>query len=280
MDQQQNQNTQQSQQNAPQPAPDAPRPLWLRVLMLFIALMVLLGSIFIVYLPGQRRGTDSGAALLPSAAAEEEFKTLQKGGSGKQVRQMQYALQELGYYEGKIDGNFSKALEQAVLDFQKDFDLSQTGKIDYDLYLLLSADVPENIPDSEKKTAASAKIPAEEDADAFVLEDEWYSDKEHVAAYLRAFGRLPGNYITKKEAQALGWVSSEGNLWDVAPGKSIGGDRFGNYEGLLPQKKGRQYYECDIDFDGSFRNAKRIIFSNDGLIFYTGDHYESFEEMK
>ena len=124
-------------------------------------------------------------------------------------------------------------------------------------------------------------LPKEDDEDApFVVKGEWYSDKEHVAAYLKAFHELPGNYLTKKEAQQRGWVSSKGNLWDVAPGMSIGGDRFGNYEGLLPEKKGRQYYECDIDFDGSFRNAKRIIFSNDGLIFYTEDHYESFEEIK
>ena len=281
MDQQQ-QNQPAEQQTEQPKTPITPKPLWVRVLMLLIAIAVFLGSIFIVFLPGQKRNADTGAHILPAAYADEEFKTLQKGGSGKQVREMQYALQELGYYDGKIDSNFSKALEQAVLDFQKDFDLEQTGKIDYDLYLLLSADVPDVIPDSEKKTASSTKTPAKEDDEdaAFVVKGEWYSDKEHVAAYLKEFGELPGNYITKKEAQKLGWVSSKGNLWDVAPGMSIGGDRFGNYEGLLPEKKGRQYYECDIDFDGSFRNAKRIIFSNDGLIFYTDDHYESFEEIK
>lgn len=58
---------------------------------------------------------------------------------------------------------------------------------------------------------------------------------------------------------------------------SIGGDRFGNREGLLPTAKGRKYYECDIDFDGTYRGAKRIVYSNDGLIYYTEDHYESFE---
>ena len=63
----------------------------------------------------------------------------------------------------------------------------------------------------------------------------------------------------------------------MAPGMSIGGDRFGNREGLLPTKKGRKYYECDIDFDGGYRNGKRIVYSNDGLIYYTGDHYESFQ---
>jgi hypothetical protein len=88
---------------------------------------------------------------------------------------------------------------------------------------------------------------------------------------------LPSNYITKNEAKDLGWVNKEGNLWEVAPGMSIGGDYFGNYEGILPEEDGRDYHECDIDFDGTYRNAKRIVYSNDGLIYYTEDHYESFE---
>lgn len=106
-----------------------------------------------------------------------------------------------------------------------------------------------------------------------------YSSKEQVAAYINRFGKLPGNYITKEQARKLGWVSSLGNLDKVAPGKSIGGDRFGNYEQLLPVKKGRQYFECDIDYHGGRRNAKRIIFSNDGLIYYTEDHYNTFERL-
>lgn len=110
-----------------------------------------------------------------------------------------------------------------------------------------------------------------------VTEDGTYTSKEEVAEYLHQFNHLPDNYITKREAQDLGWVASKGNLWKVAPGKSIGGDRFGNYEGLLPTASKRKYFECDIDFDGKYRNAKRIIFSNDGLIYYTEDHYETFE---
>ena len=96
-----------------------------------------------------------------------------------------------------------------------------------------------------------------------------------VSAYLAAFGHLPNNFITKSEAKSLGWDG--GGLESYAPGKCIGGDKFGNYEGTLPKAKGRQYYECDIDFDGTYRNAKRIVYSNDGLIYYTEDHYESFE---
>lgn len=104
-----------------------------------------------------------------------------------------------------------------------------------------------------------------------------YSTKEEVAMYLYAFGELPVNFITKAEARELGWVSSKGNLWDVAYGLSIGGDVFGNREGLLPDEEDRVWYECDIDFEGGWRGSERIVFSNDGLIYYSADHYEDFE---
>ena len=121
-------------------------------------------------------------------------------------------------------------------------------------------------------------LPEEEPVEEPALsEDGTYTSKDEVAEYLYLYSHLPSNFITKKEAKKLGWVSSEGNLDEVAPGMSIGGDYFGNYEGLLPEADDRDYYECDIDFDGTYRNAKRIVFSNDGLIYYTEDHYESFE---
>ena len=105
-----------------------------------------------------------------------------------------------------------------------------------------------------------------------------YDTMEEVAIYLTFFDGLPENYITKKEAQVLGWDNRKGNLWKVADGCSIGGDRFGNYEGLLPEADGRTYTECDIDTLGAdSRGGKRIVFSNDGLIYYTEDHYETFE---
>lgn len=109
-----------------------------------------------------------------------------------------------------------------------------------------------------------------------LAEDGTYTAKEDVALYLHLYGHLPANFITKKEAEALGWPG--GSLEPYAPGKCIGGGYFGNYEGLLPQKAGRSYTECDIDTLGAkSRGAKRIVFSNDGLIYYTEDHYESFE---
>ena len=113
-----------------------------------------------------------------------------------------------------------------------------------------------------------------------VQEDGWYSTKEEVAEYLEAYGHLPENYITKKEAQALGWDNAKGNLWDVAEGKSIGGDRFGNREGLLPNAQGRTWYECDIDYQGGYRGKERLVFSDDGLIYYSDDHYASFDAVR
>ena len=102
-----------------------------------------------------------------------------------------------------------------------------------------------------------------------------YTSKEEVALYIHLYGELPMNFMTKKHAKALGWEG--GSLEPVAPGMSIGGDKFGNREGLLPDAKGRTWYECDVNYSGGFRGGERIVFSNDGLIYYTDDHYESFE---
>ena len=130
------------------------------------------------------------------------------------------------------------------------------------------------LPDGNDDETPDA--PDNDGADAAIDEDGSYTSKEDVALYIHTYGHLPGNFITKKEAQALGW--SGGSLEPYAPGKCIGGSHFGNYEGLLPEAEGRSYTECDIDTLGAgSRGAKRIVFSNDGLIYYTGDHYERFE---
>lgn len=126
---------------------------------------------------------------------------------------------------------------------------------------------------SEKQKALPPKAPS-------IDEDGTYTSRDDVALYLHTYGRLPSNYITKKEAEELGWKKkpgADGQLDAVAPGKSIGGSRFGNYEGQLPDKDGRHYYECDINYDGGNRGAERLVYSDDGLIYYTGDHYKTFE---
>lgn len=112
-----------------------------------------------------------------------------------------------------------------------------------------------------------------------VVYNEWYSTKEEVAEYIHLYEELPPNYLTKNEARELGWDNEKGNLWEVAEGMSIGGDYFGNREGLLPEEPSRDYYEADINYQGGYRNSERIVFSNDGLIYYTDDHYESFEHL-
>lgn len=151
-----------------------------------------------------------------------------------------------------------------------------------DLGVISSEDGPVQIyyEDFDDIPEATETIPEEtenipEETEDPLPEDGWYYSAEDVALYLVTYGYLPSNFITKDEARDLGWEG--GSVETYAPGFAIGGDKFGNREGLLPKADGRQYYECDIDTDGaSSRGAKRLVFSNDGLIFYTDDHYESF----
>ena len=116
---------------------------------------------------------------------------------------------------------------------------------------------------------------SDDDAKVQVHQGEWYYTAEDVALYLHIYGTLPINYITKSEAEAFGWVSSKGNLWEVAEGMCIGGDRFGNREKLLPLNA--DYKECDVNYQGGFRGAERLVFDENGNIYHTSDHYESFE---
>lgn len=110
-----------------------------------------------------------------------------------------------------------------------------------------------------------------------VKEDGWYTSKDEVALYIHLYGDLPDNYVTKSEAEDAGWNGGNVERY-TGEGTAIGGSRFGNREGLLPKEQGRTYTECDIDTVGeNSRGAKRIVFSNDGLVYYTDDHYESFE---
>lgn len=153
---------------------------------------------------------------------------------------------------------------------------------------LAEPDETQQQEDSERETSiADQSLPESQEEigesltgekESAVTEDGTYTSAEEVAEYIHRFGHLPSNYITKKEAENLGWESSRGNLWDVAPGKSIGGSRFGNYEGELPDAKGRKWYECDINYQGGYRNSERIVYSNDGLVYYTNDHYETFKQ--
>lgn len=112
-----------------------------------------------------------------------------------------------------------------------------------------------------------------------ITKDGHYTEKETAAAYIRLFGHLPDNYISKRKARNLGWDNREGNLQDVAPGMSIGGSRYRDLEGALPRARGRIWTECDIDYHGGYRGPKRLVFSNDGLIYFTEKHYQIFEQL-
>lgn len=134
----------------------------------------------------------------------------------------------------------------------------------------LSETTADSEADGTTEKSDMAGTLADDDA---LPEDGYYYSKEEVSEYLHVYHHLPSNYMTKKEARALGWEG--GPLEPYATGMAIGGDVFGNYEGNLPED--HTYHECDIDTEGKSRGAKRLVWSDDWAIYYTGDHYETFE---
>lgn len=201
-------------------------------------------------------------------------------------------MRVLGYDDGNGDFSWSLALDKAVaidlINTETQTRLSSESFLRDDMvhfsYNLLKTE----LKDSEMKlvnnlvaqgvvdeaTAVDSKLIEKE-----IIESGNYTSPDDVADYLHLYGKLPGNYLTKQEARDLGWISTEGNLWDVTDQMSIGGDHFGNYEGLLPDVAGRKWHECDVNYSGGYRGAERLVYSNDGLIYYTEDHYESFERV-
>lgn len=103
------------------------------------------------------------------------------------------------------------------------------------------------------------------------------TEEKTVISYVKQNHRLPDYYITKAEARKQGWNPSKGNLCDVLPGKAIGGDKFGNREGRLPD--GEKYFEADVNYHCGGRNADRIIYTKDGEVYLTKNHYKSFEKQ-
>jgi len=164
----------------------------------------------------------------------------------------------------------SNEFDEILNDFDFEDDIEQGEQPSDNNDNVKQEDVTEE--PSENETVENEQI---EEPQPAIDEYGTFTSKDDVALYIHTYGKLPQNFITKNEARDLGWEG--GGLEDYAPGKCIGGDYFGNFEGLLPEKDGREYTECDIDTLGkSSRGPKRIVFSNDGLIYYTDDHYESF----
>ena len=111
-----------------------------------------------------------------------------------------------------------------------------------------------------------------------VVEDGKYYSKDQVALYLHNYKKLPKNYLKKSDARKLGWDASKGNLWDVTDKGVIGGDKFSNREGKLPSNK--KYFEADVNYQGGFRGAERLVYTDQGqVIYFTGDHYKNFEVL-
>lgn len=137
----------------------------------------------------------------------------------------------------------------------------------------------ESPPDEEEageSPGSSGDGAGTEESSVVIDEKGSYDSKDEVALYLVTYHHLPGNYITKGKARKLGWEG--GSLEEAAPGKCIGGDTFGNREGLLPKNK--KYHECDIETLGEERRGKkRLIYSEDFEIYYTDDHYASFTQL-
>jgi guanyl-specific ribonuclease Sa len=143
------------------------------------------------------------------------------------------------------------------------------------LQVLLASCLPAAAPPKpggfQKESAQTAETQVERPpiptAAEAIPEDSILTSKVDVSLYLHIYGRLPANFIKKEKARSLGW--SGGDLRPYAEDTCIGGDRFGNLEGLLPEKRSRVYYECDIDALGrSSRSPRRIVYSNGGLIYY------------
>lgn len=149
-----------------------------------------------------------------------------------------------------------------------------------------TADAPDALPTAtiaaalmDSPTIAPTATPVRTEKPTAAPKQTAITAPQDIADYIFAHGTLPDNFLTKSEARQLGWDSSQNYVSDVAPGYSIGGDKFGNYEGLLPDASGRKWYEADANYTAGPRGAERILYSSDGLVYYTSDHYQTFTEM-
>lgn len=149
-----------------------------------------------------------------------------------------------------------------------------------------TADAPDALPTAtiaaaltDSPTSTPTATPVRTEKPTAAPKQTAITAPQDIADYIFAHGTLPDNFLTKSEARQLGWDSSQNYVSDVAPGYSIGGDKFGNYEGLLPEASGRKWYEADANYTAGPRGAERILYSSDGLVYYTNDHYQTFTEM-
>ncbi|MCF3109820.1 ribonuclease [Niabella sp. CC-SYL272] len=131
--------------------------------------------------------------------------------------------------------------------------------------------------DAPVQPGAASYVPADAQPQS-TASIETLTSEAVVVPYIKKTGQLPDCYITKQEARKRGWNPSEGNLCEALPGRAIGGDVFTNRQKALPVKSGRTWYEADLNYACGRRNADRMLFSSDRLVFVTKDHYQTFEE--
>lgn len=147
--------------------------------------------------------------------------------------------------------------------------ITRNGRI-FSVYELLDIGEPQLHPNCECRLERIEAIEAGKATNMGTMDAD---------AWLKYFGELPDYYISEDEAKLLGWVSIYGNLDKVAPGKMLSKGIYKNRGDILPAKKGRIWYEADINYKGGYRNKQRLVFSNDGLVFVTYDHYKTFAEI-
>lgn len=167
--------------------------------------------------------------------------------------------------------NFTKKIDNLLGD------LPATSNALKDTVSSITSSIANDVS-SSSQPAEDADTPAGKAADAAVTEDGSYTGKDEVAAYLHSYGKLPSNYLTTEAAKALGW-DGEGDLWAVQSGAAIGGDEYGNHAGLLPASDGRSWKQCDVEYNGGARGPQRLVYSSDGLIYYSPDRFTTFEEI-
>ncbi|WP_067701821.1 ribonuclease domain-containing protein [Erwinia sp. ErVv1] len=129
-------------------------------------------------------------------------------------------------------------------------------------------------PSQERRPAGSKASTSFRD-DISVL-----TQQQRVADYLHQHQQLPPLYLKKSDARRQGWDPARGNLCEALPGRAIGGDRFSNREGRLPDGQGRRWFEADVNYQCGRRGSDRMLYSSDGLIYVTRDHYRHFEQVK
>ena len=167
--------------------------------------------------------------------------------------------------------NFSSKIDQMLGD------MPETSNALKDAVSSITSSIANDVS-SSSQTSKDSQTSTSEAAEAAVTEDGSYTTKDEVAVYLHTYGKLPSNYMTTEAAKALGW-DGESDLWEVQEGISIGGDEYGNHAGLLPTADGRSWKQCDIGYSGGARGPERLVYSNDGLIYYSPDRFTTFEEI-